>query len=121
MTDEQYRAIRRQRLIDYCCVAKVKFPEALDIVGIATEGGHVDRRSEDLFYLDARNWSAKDQANAEGIQARFGMLRKTIPHFEREYEYPVNHRGERRKHKLSRNSPCWCNSGKRFKRCHGKA
>lgn len=119
MTDEKYRAIRRQRLIDYCCVAKVKFPEAVDIVGIATEGGHVDRRSEDLFHLDARNWSAKDQAKAEAVQKQFGMLKKTIPHFEREYEYPVNHQGKRREYKLGRNSPCWCNSGKRFKRCHG--
>jgi hypothetical protein len=119
MSDEEYRAIRRQRLIDYCCVAKVKFPEALDIVGIASEGGDVERRSEDLFYLDARNWSAKDQAKAEQVQKQFGMLKKTTPHFEREYEYPVNHEGKRKKYKLGRNSPCWCNSGKRFKRCHG--
>jgi hypothetical protein len=47
--------------------------------------------------LDARNWSAKDQAKAEEVQRQFGMLKKTIPHFEREYEYPVDDqtRGDR--------------------------
>jgi len=120
LTDKQYRNIRMNLLSDYCSVAKLKFPQATDIIGIASEAGLPPQRSEDLMYLDASHWSPKDQAEAKEIQSRLGLLRKVTASATREYEYPVDHKGKRRKTTPSRNSPCPCGSGERFKRCHGQ-
>jgi hypothetical protein len=62
--DEDYHTYRERRvalLAAYCHVAKIRRPELLDIVGIATEPVNVDKRSEDLVYLDARNWTQEDE------------------------------------------------------------
>jgi hypothetical protein len=63
----------------YCQVVKVRFPEAEaeDIVGIATESGFVETPSEDALYLDARDWSDENEAEARRIQAEFGLLTRT--------------------------------------------
>lgn len=120
LTDEEYRNIRMHVLSDYCYVTKLKYPQATDIVGIASEAGLPSRRSEDFMYLDASHWSPKDEAKAKEIQDRLGLLRNVTPRARREYEYPVDHRGISRRGTPSRNSPCPCGSGKRFKRCHGE-
>lgn len=120
LTDEQYRNIRMNLLSDYCHVAKLKYPEAIDIIGVASEAGLPPRRSEDLMYLDASHWSPAHEAKAKGIQNRLGLLQKVRAGGTREYEYPVDHKGKRRKTAPSRNSPCPCGSGERYKRCHGK-
>ena len=56
-TYEDYRLIRKRHLEDCLGVVKVKWPDALDIVGFATESGRldVDHGSEDAGYLDGRN------------------------------------------------------------------
>jgi hypothetical protein len=120
LTDEEYRNQRMNLLSDYCHAAKLRYPLATDIIGIASESGLPPRRSEDLMYLDASHWSSKDAAKAKEIQNRFGLLRKVTAERTREYEYPVDHEGRPRRTAPSRNSPCPCGSGERFKRCHGK-
>jgi hypothetical protein len=121
LTDEQYRNVRMNLLMNYCRVTKLEFPQATKIVGIASEAGLPPQRSEDFVYMDASRWSAKDQANAKEIQNRFKLLQKVKRVAAREYEYPVDNTGRPRRHKVpSRNSPCPCNSGKRYKRCHGR-
>ena len=120
LTDEEYRKFRLNLLSNYCFVAKLKFPEATDIIGIASEAGLAPQRSEDFIYMDASRWSAKDQAKAKEIQDRFGLLRKVASGASREYEYPVDHKGRLRRKSPSRNSPCPCGSRKRFKNCHGE-
>jgi hypothetical protein len=119
LTDEEYRNIRMNLLSNYCKVTKLEYPQATDIIGIASEAGLPPRRSEDLMYLDASRWSAADEAKAKEIQNRFGLLRKVTAGRTREYEYPVDHMGKPRRSGPSRNSPCPCGSGKRYKRCHG--
>lgn len=119
-SDDEYRDVRKNLLSDYCYVAKLRFPYATHIAGIASEAGHVARRSEDLLYLNASNWDAADLARAREIQEKTGLLKTVKSTMTREYEYPVDHEGKPRRKTLSRNSPCWCGSGKRFKRCHGK-
>ncbi len=56
MSEADHREVRRKMLEACCMVMKLVFPEALDIVGIATEPGPAanERRSEDSLYLDAR-------------------------------------------------------------------
>lgn len=119
LTDEEYRNIRIRVLSDYCRVTKLKFPNATDIVGLATEGGLDERRSEDLIYADTSKWSEKDQANALKIQQKFGYLKNVRAERSRDYEYPVDHKGRPRNRQPNRNAPCPCGSGKRYKRCHG--
>jgi hypothetical protein len=120
LTDEEYRNVRMHLLSNYCSVTKLMYPEATHIIGIASEAGLPPRRSEDLIYLDASRWSAKDEAKAKEIQNKFGLLRKVTPVARREYEYPVDHKGRQRMRSPSRNSPCPCGSRKRFKNCHGE-
>jgi hypothetical protein len=78
MDETLYRHIRRQVLEAYCMVLKVLFPEALDLVGIATEPGEATERSQDVIYIDARQWTPEMQAQAEDLQAK-GVLKNTGP------------------------------------------
>jgi len=119
LSDQEYRNIRVRILSEYCLVTKLKFPEAIHIVGIASEAGLPPQRSEDFVYMNASRWTAKDEAKAKQIQERFGFLRRVKREATREYEYPIDDKGKRRG-MPSRNSPCHCGSQKRFKNCHGK-
>jgi len=60
MDETRYRQVRRQVLEAYCMVLKVLFPEALDLVGVATEPGEATARSQDVIYIDARDWTPGD-------------------------------------------------------------
>lgn len=120
VSDEEYRRVRAGLLSDYCHVAKHEHPTAIHIIGIATEDGNPQPRSEDLVYLDCSQWSEESERNALETQQRLGILKRVKSAASREYEYPVDHSGKRRKTMPSRNSPCPCGSGKRFKRCHGE-
>ena len=87
-TYDTYRERRTALLAAYCHVAKVRRPELLDIIGIATEPVNVDARSEDLVYIDARHWTQEDQAQTLELQAKTGILvspRETAFHDD---EYP---------------------------------
>lgn len=53
---------------------KVKFPKAEKIVGIATEPISYQKRSHDLIYLDARNWTRDRQKEAEKIRDKYNLL-----------------------------------------------
>jgi len=120
-TDEEYRNRRAHLLTAYCEVTKLMHPRAIDIIGIATEAGLLAERSEDFLYLNARDWTAADDQQAKETQDALGILKSVTTESGREYEYPVDQEGElRRTTGLSRNSPCWCGSGLRYKRCHGR-
>ena len=90
--DETYEIYRERRaaiLAAYCQIAKVRRPELLDIIGIATEPVDVEQRSEDLAYLDARIWSQEDEARTRELQTNTGILvspRETAFHDD---EYPA--------------------------------
>jgi hypothetical protein len=76
MTYEHYRAVRRRHLEDCMSVLKLKFADALDIVGFATESGRleVDHGSEDAGYLDARDWTPEREADAREVQIKARIL-----------------------------------------------
>jgi hypothetical protein len=120
VSDKDYRLMRAHLLADYCHVARVKWPDALDIVGIATESGEVDRRSEDMAYLDTSGWTALEEAEARETQQRLRILQETSLTKGVEHEYPVDATGTPRAGLQSRNALCKCLSGKRFRRCCGK-
>jgi hypothetical protein len=73
-------------------VVKVKFPDALDIVGFATESGRLEvgHGSEDAAYLDARDWTPAREADARGVQVKAGILTNPDWLATKMAEYPVS-------------------------------
>ncbi len=73
-SEEEYREVRIKLLEAYCMVVKLEFPDALDVVGIATDTGTSSYRSEDALYLDARYWPPELENEARKLQADLGLL-----------------------------------------------
>jgi hypothetical protein len=71
---ERYREVRQEYLNSCIRVVKFKFPDALDIVGFATESGRREHGSEDAAYLDAREWTAAQNEDARLVQQRLQIL-----------------------------------------------
>jgi hypothetical protein len=101
-------------------VFKLKNPEALDIIGIATESGrfHAEGGSEDVAYLDTRVWTKENEKEARSLQDDLGILVKPILQNYHEKEYPEIKNEDIPKN--PRNKPCYCGSGVKYKKCHGK-
>ncbi len=116
---DEYREGRRNLLNAYCHVLKLKFPVATDIVGIATETGiDIEERSEDLLYIDAREWSVAQQTEAEEVQKDLNLLQDMTILRGVEHEYPsLNTNIQDRLDNNPRNKPCPCGSGKKYKKC----
>jgi hypothetical protein len=124
---EQYRKVRREFLFACCSVAKLKFPNALDIVGIATETGRGEEGSEDLVLFDSRTWTAEQQKDAERLRREFGILKDPKVYQETVYEYPLSDNSVRATATKTSNpvdyprrQPCPCGSNKRYKNCCGR-
>ncbi|MFL5664266.1 MAG: SEC-C domain-containing protein [Ktedonobacteraceae bacterium] len=131
VSEEDYREGRRYFLEACCLVTKLTYPQALDIVGIATEADpdFTADRSEDAMYFDARNWTEEMQKEASSIQQDTGLLTNVTQHSSTVREYP--YQPERAWHTSpassasrmkgrDRNKPCFCGSEKKFKKCCGK-
>jgi preprotein translocase subunit SecA len=106
-------------------VIKYKLPEALDIVGIASQPVRPNvGSSEDLVYLDARVWSDELNSEAGQLQQDLNILKSETVYNTQEKEYPEPPPAENantgRPPKVGRNERCPCGSGKKYKRCHGR-
>lgn len=126
-TREQYRQMRLKFLGACCLVTKLEHPEAHDIVGIAMEAGlEPGERSEDAAYFDARAWSEEDAAHARGLQQQLEIHLDPIvwrmtadqPPLAPLTVPPIVVQAQKGS---SRNYPCPCGSGDKYKRCHGKS
>lgn len=128
VTEDEYRVFRRESLMGLCEVVKLRFPDAEDIVGIATEKGRAAFRSQDVVYRDAREFTEQDRMEAQRIAERTGFLTNPVRSASTFYDFPhpaaplqsapfgwppFAMKGR------DRNSPCPCRSGKKFKRCCG--
>ena len=88
-TYEEYRKVRGSLLEACLMVVKHKFPEALDIVGIASEPLRSGSgSSEDLVYLDAREWSVEMDAEAAKLQKKLKILTSPNISYTHEKDYP---------------------------------
>ena len=86
---EEYREVRGGFLEACVMVVKYTFPEALDIIGIASEPINNDLySSEDLLYLDARMWSDELDKEAARLQKELGILVSATVTHASEREYP---------------------------------
>ncbi|WP_155300871.1 SEC-C metal-binding domain-containing protein [Deinococcus kurensis] len=119
---EDYRRGRAKFLHIYLQGLKVKFPHLLDIVGIALDSDSKNGSSEDLAYLDARDWSNLHnkaiQQQLDDLGILQGDVAKKAVHIHQE-EYPTvqvhsNSKG------ANRNKPCPCGSGNKYKKCCGR-
>jgi len=116
-TDDENRTARRTFLEKCCDVTRLEYPDAKDIVGIATESGaNLDSRSEDAIYFDARGWNVEMETEARLIQKQLRILTHAKWIKETMQEYPdVPIAGVLSKN--PRNKQCPCGSGKKYKHC----
>ncbi len=115
------RLMRHNFLEAACMVVRLKFPDAVDVVGIATESGASSSwRSEDAMYCNFRDWTPAMAAQAQEYQRELKILTSPKETRETEYEYPEPTPRLILPMNVGRNEPCPCGSGKKFKRCHGK-
>ncbi len=86
---DEYRDVRMRHLEICCQVVKLDFPDALDIVGFATETSATDGRSEDAAYFDARLWTEELAATARHDKETLGILTRPNWFEGVERDYPV--------------------------------
>jgi hypothetical protein len=87
MTYEEYRQMRRNELDLRCETAKLHFPNARHILGIATESiilGN-EGRSEDISHRDVTEWTSEDAMIAKEIQGKI-KLSKDLKVFQSHHE-----------------------------------
>ena len=124
---DHFREGRRRLLEHYCMVLKTMYPDAEDIVGIATEDRTAVNRSEDVVYLDARQWNDELQSEALSLREEFDIMREVERVDFRVQEYPdipkrtplATPHGARKMKGRDRNLQCKCGSGRKFKKCCG--
>jgi flagellar biosynthesis regulator FlaF len=90
MAQQAYREARFTHLEMCAQVVKLKYPEALDIVGVATESGTSTGRSEDAIYFDARTWTREMASRAAEDQQRLQILVAPTTQGEKVYDYPID-------------------------------
>jgi hypothetical protein len=120
ISDEEYRLIRERMLENCCIITKLIYPDAQDIVGIATETSGTDEHSEDFLHFDGRDWSEQSRDEARRLQEETGLLTNITVHKGTAYEYPVVEQLRHTKTMTGpnpRNKLCPCGSGKKYKKC----
>lgn len=87
---EDYQNERKYQLFNYMMSLKGKYPNLLDIVGISREAVLDESSSNDILYIDGRNWNKEDEEEADEIFLKYGYLKdENIEKFSREeVEYP---------------------------------
>ena len=116
----QYREARGKLLEAYCMATKHAHPHAEHIVGLACSSLDASQHSEDAVYLDAREWSPEQQAEAEALRRDLNLLNEVTVQRAQDQEYPAGRAWSPRL-KNPRNKPCPCGSGRKYKHCHGRS
>lgn len=87
--DKSYREIRSSYLERCCYVTKLRYPDATDIIAVATEASDAPSRSEDVMYFDARQWTDEMARQAAEDSQRLEILQKPTELRVHVKEYPV--------------------------------
>jgi len=104
VSEEEYREVRISLLEAYCMITKLKFPDASDIIGIATESGTDLYRSEDALYLDCRSWTIEQELEAKSLQEDLGLLKEVKEFASTDYEFPFRSKSARRRQQRKKRS-----------------
>ena len=83
-----YKRIRQQTLSKYCFVAKLHFPAAKQIVGLALEPAWAEYPTESFCVLDVENWTDEKQAMAKKLQKELPLLKRGSMKIHEMKEYP---------------------------------
>ena len=121
---ESYRRVRRILLEIYCEGLKVRYPTLKDIVGIAFDSNWENGGSEDLAYLNAREWDSSRKETIIRDMELANVYQSDLEanlHSYSDDEYPKPVSKEARNKFLVKgrdiNKPCPCGSGKKYKKC----
>lgn len=85
---EQYRDARIGHLISYCHVARHLEPCLEEVIGVALEPAGSNGSSEDLLFLDTREWTLEQAERARKLHEELGILKKPRITHSTDYEFP---------------------------------
>lgn len=89
MSYEEYRRHRLIYIRDTARVVRWRWPDAVDVIGIAREGDdNPQGRAHDAIYADFRRWTAADEVLAREFQSQTGVLADPVAIRQIECEYP---------------------------------
>jgi len=74
--------------VAHCEVIKYLKPEANDILGIAVDP-RSDEMTEDVVYIDVRDWTPEMNENARVLHERGGIFRAPTRQEARYWEFPL--------------------------------
>lgn len=122
---EKYRTMRLDMLYNYCILTRLRFENAVDIIGIGMETGFdKEPKSEDCIYFDGRSWNEALKKEAEEFQEilkNAGLLAQRKGFKTTVNEYPdKKDKNKSENYSTGRNDPCPCGSGIKFKKCCGR-
>jgi hypothetical protein len=116
---EEDREDRRKELALRCYVARGMDGFTGDtVIGIATE--RYERNagfSLDAVRITMSEWTREDQRRLEGIQQDLGYFADPVRSRVSGDEFPLQ--DVAKIHRVGRNDPCPCGSGRKYKKCHG--
>ena len=88
LSHAEYRNFRRMFLVGLCDVVKLRYPDAEDIVGIATELGDDAGRSQDVVYRVPREFTDQEREEAQAFADAHRVFRNVVQSPITEYDYP---------------------------------
>ena len=118
LSEELYLQIRLHYLTACCMVFKLVNPEVENIVGYATMPGlNESDVSEDVIYLDCKDWNDELEKQALDYQKQYKILLDPKPYDINQPEFPKSPFTENAFFRMD--DKCLCGSGLEYRDCHG--
>jgi preprotein translocase subunit SecA len=95
----------RSEVVMHLFHAELAPEEAQQLTQTQTTNGNLQYEHEITAGAEAIVAAGASEATGAGIPSATGVLQQTVQASSHE--------------KIGRNDPCWCGSGKKFKKCHG--
>ena len=129
---EEYRAQadfreKRQMLLEIACgAAKNKLPSLVKVIGIGIEAPKFSKGTvaEDFILLPCDDWSDEKKTYYEELNREWNFFgTPALRQFKdrvTQFVHPPRSKNATKTGKTGRNDPCPCDSGLKFKKCHGR-
>lgn len=118
-----FREKRRDILEIACGAAKNKFPNLVKVIGIGVEAPKFSSTvAEDFILMPCEDWPDERKTYYEDLNLEWNFFSTSEPRQFRVTQFvPLPRPAKAAKPgKIGRNDPCPCDSGKKFKKCHGQ-
>lgn len=120
--ENDYRP-KRQAILEIACgAARNQFPHLNKVIGIAIDAPkYSNTNSEDFILLECNDWTKNIEEHYRKANEDLNFFQTdNLKRVERRVsDFPVVNVPKRPKRKIGRNEPCFCGSGKKYKKCHG--